>query len=254
MKKDKSINGMELNAYLDKQLTPEQASRVERALLEDPSLQEKFSELERINSLIHEKYDAVLEEDIPARLLTRTKQRSPHLAIAASVFLFISGTILGWQAQVRFGASQPVLTNLLQPATFAHSVYTADLLHPVEIKGEQQDNLNQWLSKRLKTHLSAPDLTSSGYRFIGGRLLPSTQSRMAAQYMYENQQGKRITLYVRRGEWGPPHPIKQQQYDNYTLFYWVQQDMAYALTFTEDETEQQALAQKVYQQMTQGSI
>lgn len=258
MKDDKTVNETELNAYLDRQLDDGQAREIEAGLADDDDARATLDAYRNINQTLHQMYDPVLEEDIPQRLLTVTPYRSPWRAIAASGILFVLGGLFGWQAQLQVENKStplsPTEVNLVQPAAFAHSVYAVEVAHPVEVNAEQHEHLNRWLSKRLKTTLNAPDLTQSGYRLIGGRLLPSTQDRMAAQYMYENKTGNRITLYVRRGDWGASQPINYQEQNGYALFYWIDEDIGYALASDEGAPHQQDIAREVYRQMSINSV
>lgn len=259
MKDDKSINDSELHAYLDGQLDEQQRKEIESNLPGDTHAREKLHAYSDMNLALHELYDPVLDEDIPAKLLNVSSRRPSYRNIAASIFFFIFGSLFGWQWQLNLAQTEngPSATdrNLVQPAAFAHAVYAVEVAHPVEISAEQHQHLNRWLSKRLKTSLSAPDLTDSGYRLIGGRLLPSTEDRMAAQYMYENRNGNRVTLYVRRGDWGShAQPISYREQKGYAMFYWTDDDMGYALTGTLDKHPQQALAQEIYKQMSINSV
>jgi anti-sigma factor RsiW len=54
------------------------------------------------------------------------------------------------------------------------------------------------LSKRLGRQLVVPDLAVAGFRLMGGRLLPA-EDGPAAQFMYENANRDRLTLYLRAG-------------------------------------------------------
>jgi len=115
--------------------------------------------------------------------------------------------------------------------------------------------LNKWLSKRLNTKLTAPDLTASGYHLVGGRLLPSTEERMAAQYMYENSAGSRVTLYVRRGDWEhKTQTISYSEQDGLSMFYWTDNDMGYALTSNARKDMQQEMARDAYTQLIINSV
>jgi anti-sigma factor RsiW len=73
-----------------------------------------------------------------------------------------------------------------------------ELRHPVEVNVSQEANLVQWLSKRLGRPLVVPNLTAAGYQLIGGRLLPA-EEETAAQFMYQNGKGERLTLYMWTG-------------------------------------------------------
>lgn len=260
MKDQKSVNDTELHAYLDGQLDASQRSEVEADLGHDDLSREKLEAYQEINQALHRMYDPVLDEAIPKRLLSMPVKRTGYQAIAASVFFFLFGTLFGWQTQLNLaGFSKPVATetdmNLVQPAAFAHSVYAVEVAHPVEVSAEQHQHLNKWLSKRLKTTLTAPDLTQSGYKLIGGRLLPSTEERMAAQYMYEDTGGNRVTLYVRHGDWGrDSQAISYIEEKGYSMFYWTDSDMGYVLTSGLDKKPQQDLAREVYKQMSINTV
>ena len=91
----------------------------------------------------------------------------------------------------------------------------------------------RWLSKRLGQRVKAPDLTAQGYRLVGGRLLPDN-GRPAAQFMYENTAGGRLTVYVRRNAGGPESEFRFTADKGVSAFYWVDADMAYVLAGTID--------------------
>ena len=61
---------------------------------------------------------------------------------------------------------------------------------------DQEAHLVAWLSKRLGTQLKIPQLSGLGFNLVGGRLLPGDQGPVA-QFMYQDAQGQRLTLYVR---------------------------------------------------------
>jgi anti-sigma factor RsiW len=122
-----------------------------------------------------------------------------------------------------------MLADLVQPATFAHQVYTADARYPVEIPAMNQASLNQWVSVRMHTRLRAPDLSGQGLSLIGGRLLPSTD-RMAAQFMYEDSRGQRLTVYVSRVAGESEYPgVRYVDEGELHVFYWRNQTMGYAV-------------------------
>jgi len=257
MTKKKIISDTELHAYLDGQLDEKQQHEVELTLQNDNVIAEKLLELQKMNQALHTEFNPVLQEDIPDRLLNATKPQHNWLPFVASVSLFILGTLVGWQAQVKFVPTAQGIDlsamddNLIKPAAFAHSIFTAELIHPVEIRAERHHYLNRWLSKRLKTQLTAPNLSNSGYTLIGGRLLPSTQNRMAAQYMYEDQQGSRITIYVRRGEWQQQtKPFEVNGKKGYSIYYWIDEDLGYVLTSGLDKNKNRVLANEAYKQMS----
>lgn len=113
-------------------------------------------------------------------------------------------------------------------ADVAYAVYTPEQRHPVEVAATQEEHLIDWLSKRLNRPLSVPSLQEYGYSLVGGRLLPG-EAGPAAQFMYENASGARLTLYVTdiaRDETA----FRLFRDGNRRTFYWVNDHMGYALS------------------------
>jgi len=80
-------------------------------------------------------------------------------------------------------------------AVAAHGLYASEVAHPVEVRADQQAHLAAWLSKRLDRTLVLPDLRPLGFGLVGGRLLPA-QGQPAAQLMYEDATGQRVTFLI----------------------------------------------------------
>ena len=53
-----------------------------------------------------------------------------------------------------------------------------------------------WLSSRLQTQVTVPDLRASGYRFMGGSLV-ATVHGPAGMLMYDNDHGTRLVMFMR---------------------------------------------------------
>jgi anti-sigma factor RsiW len=167
------------------------------------------------------------------------------------------GAVLGWRMHPELTiqvAESPrqwdqLEPNLVKPAALAHAVYTPEVRHPVEVSAENEQHLVAWLSKRLHTDILAPNLTPQGYRLVGGRLLPST-NRMAAQFMYEREDGQRATLYVRHGAWeNEATAFHFDQEDSLGIFYWIDGPLGYALIGDLDRSELQRLSEAIYEQL-----
>jgi len=115
-----------------------------------------------------------------------------------------------------------------QRADIAYAVYSPEQRHPVEVAASEEAHLIQWLSKRLNRPLSVPSLQEYGYSLVGGRLLPG-EAGPAAQFMYENQQGARLTLYV-TGISRDETAFRLFRDGNRRTFYWINDGMGYALS------------------------
>ncbi|HEX3382047.1 MAG TPA: anti-sigma factor [Paraburkholderia sp.] len=124
-----------------------------------------------------------------------------------------------------FGA-QPA--GFAQRADVAYAVYTPERRHPVEVAASEEEHLITWLSKRLNRPLSVPSLQEYGYSLVGGRLLPG-EAGPAAQFMYEDQSGARLTLYV-TGIARDETAFRLLRDGNRRTFYWISDGMGYALS------------------------
>ncbi len=250
MKSEPTITDLDLHAYVDKQLSPTRRAEVEDYLKRHPEAVAQIDAIQRLDEALHALCDPVLAEPIPATIrLPWIKQRV--LLRAAAVMAWISlGTVLGWSLNGLVGReSATPMEVLVKPAAFAHVVYTAEIMHPVEVGAENEQHLIAWLSKRLHTPIRAPDLVASGYRLVGGRLLPSTD-RMAAQFMYEDTLGRRVTLYMRHNAWdNQTTAFRYSQNGGVGVFYWIDGPLGYALSAELEKAELLKLAVLIHPQV-----
>ena len=127
----------------------------------------------------------------------------------------------------------------------AHRVFAAEVRHPVEVLADQEAHLVAWLSKRLGTKLRAPRLTDAGFNLVGGRLL-ADGTNPAAQLMYENANGLRVTLYVRSARSDLETSFRFTKHDGVSAFYWIDRNYAYAIVAPLERNGLMELARKVY--------
>ena len=146
------------------------------------------------------------------------------------------GSSAGWVSG-NFAVDRPVFA---ERADIAFAVYTPEQRHPVEVAAEQQDQLVNWLSHRLDRRLSVPSLREYGYSLIGGRLLPG-ESGPAAQFMYQNASGARLTIYIASVQ-KDTTPFWLFRDGNRITFYWGSQGMGCALTGHVSEPQLRSMA------------
>ncbi len=227
-----TVSEHELHAFVDGELDAQRRSEVQAWLALHPEAAARVADYRRIEDRLHLRFDPVLAQPVtvPPELYRAPARRALRVALLAALAL-VSGA-LGWHLKGRVGGEGgglPELAELVQPAAFAHLVYTTDTRYPVEIPASEQASLNRWVSQRMHTDLRAPDLAAQGLRLIGGRLLPST-NRMAAQFMYENAQGDRLTLYIRRiADYAGLSNFRYREQKGLHMFYWIEQAMGYAV-------------------------
>jgi anti-sigma factor RsiW len=164
-----------------------------------------------------------------------------RFALAACWLLTAAG--VGWfsASLTTHVASTAPPSAFARRADIAYAVYTLEARHPVEVAATDEAHMIAWLSKRLDRHLFAPSLEEYGYTLVGGRLLPGDEASPAAQFMYQNQAGTRLTLYITRASADEATVRVLRAGDRHTL-YWVAQRTAYALSGTIPEPKLRAIA------------
>lgn len=249
------ISEAELQAHLDGELEAERRAAVEAFLASHPEEAERARSLRHQTELIARAYGPLLERPLPSALVaaaltpapppTRSWQRIAAAA-AAALLLFIAGAGSGWWARERSIPSLPE-AGLLADAVSAHQLYTAEVRHPVEVGADQQDHLLTWLSRRLNLPLAAPDLAGAGFELVGGRLLPAAHGP-AAQLMYQDTSGRRLTLYVRPStDPGAETAFRFAQEGALSALYWRDRGGAWALLGELPRDDLLRLAHQVYQ-------
>ena len=254
---DVPIDEDELQAFVDERLDGPRRDAVEAHLARHPELRERIAAERRQRASLRAQLQGKAAEPIPARLRIATLQaaRRARLArrmclIAASVAIFVIGGSAGWFANGLRPAlvAQAPTTTVAQGAAAAYRTFVVEVAHPVEVGVAQETHLLQWLSKRLGHKLEAPDLAPFGYRLMGGRLLPGG-SGAAAQLMYEDTAGKRLTLYVRAAD-GTETAFRFQQDGDAATFAWIDQGFGFAVTATASREELLPIAEAVYKGLT----
>ena len=134
----------------------------------------------------------------------------------------------------------------VQRAAFAHSVYVPEPRHAVEVKA-REEHLARWLTRRIDVPVKLFDLRDHGFDLVGGRLLPDGASK-SAQLMYQDAQGRRVTVYLRKPEPGTETAFHYEQQGELGLFYWVEAGAGYALTGALPRSTLLALAESIYRQ------
>lgn len=239
-----------LHAYVDNALTDEERREVEGWIAEDGDAARRVRAYLEQNLGLHALYDPVLTE--PHALDVRPPRRAANapqwLALAATLVLGI-GIGFGWRSW-QGGAGGPV--TIARDAALAHVAYVPEVRHPVEVTAAEEKHLVAWLSKRLDAPLRTPSLTSFGYQLLGGRLLPPTSRgdpAPLALLMYENPQGKRLSLLVKREANNAETSFRFSEDQGARVFYWIDGPFGYALAGDIERDELQKIARGVYQQL-----
>ena len=234
----------DLHAHIDGQLAHDRAEDLDAYFAARPEERERFSQYAAQRQALRAALAARTDEPIPARLRVanllaqrRRRRNRWFVEIAAAVYLIVLGGISGWVARDLIGPRgslpfEAVARMITADAIAAHRTFSVEVRHPVEVDAAQEAHLVQWLSKRLGRQLTVPDLTATGFRLIGGRLLPA-EDGPAAQFMYENGNAERLTLYLRAGIGGET-AFRYHEEGGIGAFYWSDQGFGYAIAAKAD--------------------
>ena len=129
----------------------------------------------------------------------------------------------------------------------AHRVFVVETAHPVEVGVGQQAHLVQWLSRRVGHDLKAPDLQAQGFALMGGRVIPAA-GKAAAQFMYQDAAGHRLTLLIRASAPGETR-FRFLQAEGFSAFSWNEDGLGFALVAAVGRPVLLALAQDTYRQL-----
>jgi anti-sigma factor RsiW len=251
-----SISEADLQAYADGRLSQERRAAVEAWLATRPEEAERVAAYRRLAHEVRAAYEAMLSEPVPARLAQAAAPRRlwRRIAVAAGwVVLGIAiGAPAGWQLRPERTITQviPDSSVIARRAAIAHATYSPEVRHPVEVGADDEPHLVAWLSKRLGVKLRAPKLDEAGMSLVGGRLLPGDNGPVA-QFMYQSQNGRRLTLYVRtEAARNRETAFRYARENNVGVFYWIDREVGYALASADlSKEELLRLANLVYKKL-----
>ncbi len=258
-----------LHAFLDGQLPPEQMDVVEAWLAENPERAEEVLNWAEQNAAIRTLFPEAKAFSAPAapEAADPPAPEKPALAapprpanenaapsglswsaIAAALTMLAVGLGTGWFARGSVGPTTTEMATLVQEAVAAHRVYSVDPHRPVEVAASEEETLVRWLSNRVGRQLQAPDLSGQGFTLVGGRLLSVTEGP-AAQFMYENTDGRRITLFASQAATGQLASFTFNASDAEGSFYWEDENLSYAIVGDVGRDSLNMLATAVFQQL-----
>ncbi len=271
-----SFSDEQLSAWLDGELDAAQSAQVQAWLQASPEHAARVRQWAADRDALRAHFSPVLQEAVPARLRAAVapgtlwqRARWPGAAqAAAAAGLLVAGALGGggavWQWQQRQLAllqaqlqQQPgqgsgmadtpaASGGWVQRAALAHAVYVPEPRHAVEVRA-QEEHLARWLTRRIEVPVKLFDLQAQGFELVGGRLLPDGAGK-SAQLMYQDAQGRRVTLYLRKPDAPVQTAFRFERQGELGLFYWIEDGCGYALVGALPRQTLLALAQAVYEQ------
>ena len=233
--RQRPITEDDLQAYVDQALAPERRVEVASYLDDHPEVAGRVATFAAQREQLRGALAAIADEPLPSELnlshvIERRKRRPLRAwgAVAALLLLGIGG-LGGWTMRSMQQDGSSGLSALAQEAAYSYGVYAPDRVRPVEIRASDSAELTQWVSNRLNQPVKVPDLSVSGYRLMGGRLV-ATSHGPAAMFMYDDDHGDRLVVLTRPMNSGSRDaPTMPHASGDVAGFAWADRGMGYTL-------------------------
>lgn len=246
------VTETDLHAYVDGRLDAARRAEVEAHLAAHEADARTVRELQSLNRQLHESFDDVLNQPLPPAMLKVPRRSWMHslTRATAALVLLVVGAAAGWGLNDFVSSQQdPVAAAFPERAGIVHAIYAREKRHAVEVPAGEKPHLVAWLTNRLGTQVILPDLTEEGFALVGGRLLPG-ETKPAAHFLYEDVQGRRVTLYMRHGDTGGGDKrFAFASQNGVGVYYWIDGPRGYAIAGSVDREELLRLSKRVYQQI-----
>ncbi|MCS3447683.1 MULTISPECIES: anti-sigma factor family protein [Bradyrhizobium] len=229
---NRPISEDDLHAYVDHALEPERQAEVAAYLESHPDVAKRVASFSDQRCWLRSALAPIAEEPLPPQLnlsrIIESKRRRPapfRWAIAAMLMLAIGG-VGGWALRGATEGPAVGLAALAQEASDSYKVYASDRTRPVELRDSTE--LVQWVSNRLRQPVKLPDLTRSGYRLMGGRVVPTAHGP-AAMFMYDDDRGERLVVLTRPMTSDQNAPMAAHSGGDVAGFSWADGGTGYSL-------------------------
>ncbi|PDQ23099.1 hypothetical protein CN311_00115 [Mesorhizobium sanjuanii] len=200
---DRPITEDDLHAYVDGRLDVARSEEVSAYLGKHPDVANRFASYSVQRTLLQGAFDPVAGEPVPSRLnlshmiASRRQNRvSTWRLIAAAVVLLFAGGSGGWYMHDMMVPPTEGVVALAREASDSFATYAGDRTRPVELRADNMVELVGWATERIGRKPVLPDLSKSGYRLMGGRVV-STPHGAGLMLMYDNDHGTRLVMLTR---------------------------------------------------------
>jgi anti-sigma factor RsiW len=194
----------DLHAYIDHQLNEDDRQLLHRYLSTHPELAAQVQawqqDAQQLRAALGGASQLATNPQLdPAHVRQRLRRQSRRQwASAAALVLAVGlGGLSGWQArQMTLASATPPMTDAMQ----AYRLFAQQQILPADFKVQGSDAMQAWLDRYFTRANRMPDLQHAGFKAVSGRLL-STDQGPAAMVLYQDQNGRTLSFYIR-----PPGP------------------------------------------------
>lgn len=227
----------ELHAFLDGQLDASRSAEVRRYLDGSPTAAARLTAWRRDAEGLRAALAGIetwppnpsLDPAVIRRRLRRRAWRRAARALALVMALGLAG-VVGWSSRAAYvgPAIKP-----MEDALDAYRVFARARTHAVEISLPRM-SLPSWLAASLGHPVALPDLRAHGFRLLGARLL-ATSEGAAAMVLYEADNGRRLSFYLRPARHFIPGTQGWREKEGLRVRYWYRGGFGFALVGSADD-------------------
>jgi anti-sigma factor RsiW len=255
---DPQITEADLISYVDGELDGKRHDAVRTHLASSPADARRVAMWQQQNTTLKALYGPLDRGVLPERLdvyrlerRLRSERGDWRNMAAASILMLAVGLAGGWFGRGLLSEATTPARSIVADATQAHKLFAGEVLHPVEVRADAENasSLPKWLSKRLDRKLNIPDLSRHGLSLVGGRVLPSSEG-VAAQLMYEDKSGQRVTLYIVAAADASDSAMRRATVGSLETISWDDETIRCALVGNLPSDRMDAIAKDTYQQLS----
>lgn len=250
---------LDIHAYLDGELGPEEAAEIEALLDADPAEQARLDSYARQKEQLGAALGlavaagpasmrtARLQKKLAAALHRRSTPRrifgtGPWICSGAQAAAACALVAFGWWGHASWSPPLPAVPEYVSEAVGAHMVFAEDHVRPAEFTGDAVNGAAEWFSTKIGVPVNPPDLAGYDITLVGARLL-GTKEGPLAQFIYEDGDGLRYSLTLARHPVDRPvSPLQVVDYPDRSVGYWSTPEIDFALIGQRDSRSIQALA------------
>jgi anti-sigma factor RsiW len=254
MSGERPISEDDLHAYVDGVLEPDRRAAVERHLADNAQTAVRIAGWQQADEALRQAVGWKADEPVPTELnvarITASRmnrQWTPWRMAASILVTLLVGAGSGWMAHTP--SAESGVESVAMEAATAQRVFAQDPMHPVEFSANERDKLVQWVSLRLGRPVVPPDLSKSGYRLLGGRII-ATEHGAGSMFLYEGPDGARVTLFARpMGQIDQNATMQPVEMQHTSGFAWAKNGLGFSLVASNPIEGLHQLANKVRDDM-----
>lgn len=239
----------DLHGYVDGVLDPVRRKEVQAYLDRHPDAAASVAKLAAQRQLLRSALASIADERVPerldlSRLVVRHRDKRPWAwRMAATVLVALGvGGFSGWQARDFLQPSAGIAA-LAGEALSSYVAYAGD-----SVPEEDRTQLASLVSAKLKQRIDVPDLTRSGYRYAGGRLV-ATVHGPAGLFFYDRADGTRLAMMVRPMAREREASMRAQSTGSIGGYTWAARGLGYSVVGTEAPEVLHPVANEVRRQV-----